>query len=121
MDKILVSKLIGKRNAIILEDQIYNLRDILDCFSTSIISKVKIRENEIFLSKNRLSKINDIILPMIDELEKVEGYTNSKKYLDKYLRDLSFNTLNLVGAIGSKEESNFILYTNVLRDLALKY
>lgn len=121
MDKILVSKLIGKKNQVILEDQIYNLRDILDCFRASIITKVKIRENEIFISKTRLVKINEFIEPIISELDNVEGYTNSKKYLDKYLKDLSRTILELVGAIGSKDESKFILHTNVLMDLVLKY
>ncbi|MGL4656336.1 MAG: hypothetical protein ACRCWM_10700 [Sarcina sp.] len=121
MDKILVSKLIGKNNAIILEDQIYNLRDILDCFRMSIITGEKIKVNEMFISKNRLSEINSIIEPMINVLEGLVGYTNSKKYLDKYLRDLSTNILGLIKAIGTKEEKDFIYYTNLAMDLVIKY
>lgn len=121
MDKILVSKLIGKNNAIILEDQIYNLRDILDCFRGSIITGEKIRESEIFISKNRLSDMNNIISPMIECLDKLIGYTNSKQYLEKYLKDLIDNILGLVKAIGSKDEKDFIFFTNTLIDLILRY
>ena len=121
MDRILVSKLIGKNNAIILEDQIYNLRDILDCFRSSIITKTKIKESEIFISKNRLSEMNNIIEPMIVVLDELIGYTNSKQYLDKYLKDLSTSILGMVKAIGSKEEKEFVYYTNILMDLVLRY
>ncbi|WP_297519334.1 hypothetical protein [uncultured Clostridium sp.] len=121
MDKILVSKLIGKNNAIILEDQIYNLRDILDSFRGSIITQVKLKQSEIFIAKNRLSEINTIVEPMIIVLLELVGYTNSKKYLDKYLRELSMSILELIKAIGSKEEKDFIYYTNILMDLVLKY
>lgn len=121
MDKILVSKLIGKNNAIILEDQIYNLRDILDCFRMSIITGKKIEENEMFICKKRLSKITSIIEPIISVLNELVGYTNSKKYLDKYLRSLITNILNLIKFVGSKEEKDFIYYTNLLIDLVLKY
>lgn len=121
MDRILVSKLIGKNSSIILEDQIYNLRDILDCFRASIITGEKIRENKMFIAKKRLSDISDIIVPLIESLENLKGYTNSKKYLDKYLKDLSFNILQLIKSIGSKDNKEFVLYTNIVMDLVLKY
>ncbi|MGL4449684.1 MAG: hypothetical protein ACRCTZ_00660 [Sarcina sp.] len=121
MDKILVSKLIGKNNAIILEDQIYNLRDILDCFRMNIITGEKIKGTEMLMSKNRLSEINNIIEPMIKVLDELVGYTNSKKYLDKYLKDLNTNILELIKAIESKEEKDFIYYTNLCMDFVIKY
>ncbi|MGL4739910.1 MAG: hypothetical protein ACRC41_03790 [Sarcina sp.] len=121
MEKILISKLIGKNDAVILEDQIYNLRDILDSFRASIITKTHLAQNEIFLAKTRLSKIVEIIEPMKITLDNLEGYTNSKVFLKRYLESLTSNALELIRAIGSKQEQEFVFYTNTLIDIVLKY
>ncbi|MGL5634538.1 MAG: hypothetical protein ACRDDL_05705 [Sarcina sp.] len=121
MDKILITKLIGKNDAVILEDQIYNLRDILDSFRASIITKTHLTENEVFLAKTRLSKVVEIIEPMKVTLDNLNGYTNSKVFLGKYLDSLTNNALELIRVIGVKKEQEFIFYTNTLIDIVLKY
>ncbi|MGL5415911.1 MAG: hypothetical protein ACRDAU_09655 [Clostridium sp.] len=121
MDRNLILKLIGESNRVILEDQVFNIINILDFFRDSIIKGREIEKDLLESSVKKLLDIDGFIKDISDDLEKVIGYTNSKSYLSKYIEDIRLNIKELVKAIHSENKKDFILYTNTLIDLALKY
>lgn len=121
MDKILVTKMLGKHDSVILEDQIYILRDILDCFRACIITKTILKKNDIIIAKERFDKIDEILEQILIHLNNIDGYTNSKKYLEKYLENIIFHVRELKLYIEKSSEKEFIYNTNTLIDLVLKY
>lgn len=123
MDRALVSKLLGKNDSIILEDQVFNLRDILDSIRASIITDVIINDSDLEKISIRLKGISEIILPIKSKLEdeSIVGYTNSKKYLAKYLNDIILNIENLNNVMNPLKKREFVFYTNILMDAVLTY
>lgn len=123
MDRALVSKLLGKNDSIILEDQVFNLRDILDSVRASIITDVIINDSDLEKISKRLKGISKIILPIKSKLEdeSIIGYTNSKKYLAKYLNDIILNIENLNNVMNPLKKREFVFYTNILMDVVLTY
>lgn len=123
MDRALVSKLLGKNDSIILEDQVFNLRDILDSIRASIITDAIINDSDLEKISIRLNGISKIILPIKSTLEddSIIGYTNSKKYLAKYLNDIILNIENLNNVMNPLKKREFVFYTNILMDAVLTY
>lgn len=123
MDKTLVLKLLGKNDSVILEDQVFNLRDILDSIRLSIITDVTINHDDLDKISKRLDAIANTILPMKDKLEghSIIGYTNSKLYLAKYINSLISNIEHLKNSINPFNNREFVFYTNTLMDLVLTY
>lgn len=123
MDKTLVLKLLGKNDSVILEDQVFNLRDILDSIRLSIITDVTINYDDLDKISKRLDTIANTILPMKDKLEgdSIIGYTNSKLYLAKYINSLISNIDHLKNSISPFNNREFVFYTNTLMDLVLIY
>ena len=124
MDKLLITKIIGKKDAVDLDDSVYNLRDICDELRNIVILNLAIDEE--FKSRNRrsLKAIDDIVKPIAEKLKNddyIQGYTNSKKYLLKYVEDMS---IYIDGVLASMEPLNikdFTYNTNMLMDLVLVY
>lgn len=124
MDRGLVLKLLGKKHAVDLEDQVYNLRDITDGLREKIILGLQLEEDYSLSTINRLKTISKILLPIKDALEDeniIPGYTNSKLYLKKFINDIILNIDGIIEALNPFDNKNFIYHTNVLMDKILAY
>ena len=124
MDKLLITKIIGKKDAVDLDDSVYNLRDVCDELRNIIILNLPIDEEFKARNRRRLNAIDGIVKPIAEKLKNddyIQGYTNSKKYLLKYVEDMS---IYIDGVLASMEPLNikeFTYNTNMLMDLVLVY
>lgn len=124
MDKILIKKLLTKKDAVDLDDSIYNLRDIGDELRNFIMIASDVDDNFIIRNIRRLKAIGDIIKPISDKLKDdnyIEGYINSKKYLVKYLDGLCINIEGILSSIEPCDIKILTYHTNMLMDLVLMY
>lgn len=124
MDKILIKKLLTKKDAVDLDDSIYNLRDIGDELRGFVMITSSVDDNFIMRNKRRLKAIYDIIKPISDNMKNddyIKGYTNSKKYLIKYVDDLCINIEGILLNIDPCDIKYLTHYTNMLMDLVLIY
>ncbi|MBS6500199.1 MAG: hypothetical protein KH415_00955 [Clostridium sp.] len=124
MDRKLIEKILGKKNYVNLNDEIYILREITNNMRQNIQNNLSFTDELISEINVKASKSQVIIDEIINGLENdsfIVGYTNSKNYLLKYLKD--FNN-NLEGIIKNTKPINFdelIKYTNSLIDLILLF
>ncbi|WP_300386840.1 hypothetical protein [Clostridium sp.] len=122
MDRKLIEKIIGKKNYVNLNDEIYILRETTSVMRESIQNNLVFTKELIEKASIKASKSKGIVKEIIKGLENdsfVAGYTNSKKYLLEYLKDINNN---LDGIIKSTDPFNYdelIIYTNSLIDLIL--
>lgn len=123
MDRILIEKIIGKKHYVELNDEIFNLRNISYKIRESILLKTELKEEFIKTSSNKINNSKDIIINIIDVLEsdKIKGYTNSKIYLVKYLRDICRNLEGILNSINKVNYDELLMYTNSLIDLILLF
>jgi hypothetical protein len=124
LDRKLIEKILGKKNYVNLNDEIYILREITNNMRQNIQNNLSFTDELISEINVKASKSQVIIDEIINGLENdsfIVGYTNSKNYLLKYLKD--FNN-NLEGIIKNTKPINFdelIKYTNSLIDLILLF
>ena len=124
MDKLLITKIMGKKDAVDLDDSVYNLRDVCDELRNIIILNLPIDDEFKARNRRRLKAIYDIVKPMTDKLKDdsyIQGYTNSKKYLLKYIEDMIAYIEGILSAMEPLDFKNFTYYTNMLMDLVLVY
>ena len=123
MDRVLIEKIIGKKHYVELNDEVFNLRNISYKIRESILVKIELKEEFIKTSSNKINNSKDIIINIIDVLEsdKIKGYTNSKIYLSKYLRDICRNLEGVLNNINSITYNELLVYTNSLIDLILLF
>ena len=124
MDKNLIIKILGKKDAVDLDDSVYNLRDVCDELRNVIILNLSIDEEFEIRNRRRLKAINGIIMPISGKLKDdkcIQGYTNSKKYLLKYTEDMSTYIEGILSSMEPLNISDFTYYTNMLMDLVLVY
>ena len=124
MDRKLIEKIIGKKNYVDLNDEIYILRSLTSQMRENIIFKVKFSEDLIININNKIINSKDIIENIISGLENDKftlGYTNSKIYLLKYLKDISFNLNGILSLSNELNYESLIRYTNSLIDLLLLF
>lgn len=124
LDKLLITKIMGKKDAVDLDDSVYNLRDVCDELRNIIILNLPIDDEFKVRNKRRLKAIYDIVKPMTDKLKDdsyIQGYTNSKKYLLKYIEDMTAYIEGILSAMEPLDFKNFTYYTNMLMDLVLVY
>lgn len=124
MDRKLIEKIIGKKNYVDLNDEIYVLRSLTSQMRENIIFKVKFSEDLIININNKIINSKDIIENIISGLENDKftlGYTNSKIYLLKYLKDISFNLNGILSLSNELNYESLIRYTNSLIDLLLLF
>lgn len=123
MDRVLIEKIIGKKHYVELNDEIFNLRNISYKIRESILLKTELKEEFIKTSSNKINNSKDIIINIIDVLEsdKIKGYTNSKIYLVKYLRDICRNLEGILNSINEVNYDELLMYTNSLIDLILLF
>lgn len=124
MDRKLIEKILGKKNYVNLNDEIYILREITSNMRQNIQNNLSFTDELISEINVKASKSQVIIDEIILDLEDdsfIVGYTNSKNYFLKYLKD--FNN-NLEGIINSTTPLNYdelIKYTNSIIDLILLF
>lgn len=123
MDRVLIEKIIGKKHYVELNDEIFNLRNISYKIRESILLKIELKEEFIKKSSNKINNSNEIIINIIDFLESdnIKGYTNSKIYLVKYLRDICRNLEGILNSINKVNYDELLIYTNSLIDLILLF
>lgn len=124
MDKKLISSILGKKDSVDLDDSIYNLRDITEEFRDIILLSLNIEEEFIVKNKRRLTAIYNILNPMLDKLTDdsyIQGYTNSKKHLAKYISAICTHITEAIPSMESNDIKNFIYHSNMLIDLVLVY
>lgn len=124
MDRTLVLRLLGKKDAVDLEDQIYNLRDISGLLREHTILDIPVSEENIVNIIRRLNAITKILVPIKEKLEDeniIQGYTNSKKYLAKFVKDILVNTEEVIKNLEVFEHKALIYHNNLLMDLLLVY
>lgn len=124
LDKNLILKLLGQKDAVDLDDSIYNLRDISEGLRDIIILSLDMDESLILRNKSRLNSIYNIVNPLIDKLQDdkyIQGYTNSKKHLEKYIKDICINIKEIILSMDTLDMKTFTYHTNMLIDLILIY
>lgn len=124
MDKNLIIKILGKKDAVDLDDSVYKLRDICDELRSVIILNIPIDDDFKLRNRRRLKAIDGIVRPISEKLKSdayIQGYTNSKKYLLKYVENMSEYIDGVLAAMDALDIKNFTYYTNMLMDLVLVY
>lgn len=124
MDRVLISKILGKKDSVDLDDQIYNLRDITEPLREIIVFNLPIDEELKTSTIRRLKAINNILIPIKEKLEdenSIQGFTNSKKFLAEFINDLSVNIEGLLGSFEPFDNKKFIYHSNFIMDLVLVY
>lgn len=123
MDRVLIEKIIGKKYYVELNDEIFNLRNISYEIRESILFKEELKEGFIKSSSIKINNSKNIIIDIIDVLESdnIKGYTNSKIYLAKYLKDIYRNLEGILNTINKVNYDELLLYTNSLIDLILLF
>ena len=124
MDRVLISKILGKKDSVDLDDQIYNLRDITEPLREIIVFNLPIDEELKTSTIRRLKAINNILIPIKEKLEDeniIPGFTNSKKFLAEFINDLSVNIEGLLGSFEPFDNKKFIYHSNFIMDLVLVY
>lgn len=123
MDRILIAKILGKNNALILEDQIFCLREILELLRSSFIEERILSARDIDSTYKRFLEIKEIInkLKIYLDYDNVIGYTNSKVYLKKYISDIILNIEKVLDKMKNQSLRDYITDVNILIDLVLIY
>ncbi|SCJ99753.1 Uncharacterised protein [uncultured Clostridium sp.] len=124
MDKLLITKIIGKKDAVDLDDSVYNLRDICEELRNIVILNLPIDDEFKARNRRRLKAIDYIVKPIAEKLkndEYIQGYTNSKKYLLKYVDDMSTYIDGVLASMEPLNIKDFTYNTNMLMDLVLVY
>ena len=124
MDRKLIEKIIGKKNYVNLNDEIYILREITNIMRQNIQNNLVCTDEFINEVNIKASKSKVIVSEIIDGLENdsfVVGYTNSKNYLLKYLKDVNNNLVGIIESSNPFKYDELIIYTNGLIDLILLF
>ena len=124
MDRKLIEKIMGKKNYVDLNDEIYSLREVTSKMREKIVFKENFSENLLNYISNKASKSKTIVDNIIEGLENdkfTPGYTNSKIYLLKYLKSYQYNLDGILKNISPLNYDELIIYTNSLIDLILLF
>ena len=122
MDRNLIEKIIGKNNYVNLNDEIYTLREITNTMRQNIQNSLVFTDEIINEVNIKTSKSKSTVKEIIRGLESdsfVVGYTNSKSYLLKYLKDINNNLEGIIKSTNPFNYDKLIVYTNSLIDLIL--
>lgn len=124
MDRHLIEKILGKKNYVNLNDEIYMLREITSTMRQNIQNNLSFTDEFITEINTKASKSKIILDEIVKGLENdsfIIGYTNSKNYLLKYLRDFNINLEGIIKSTKLFNNDELIKYTNSLIDLILLY
>lgn len=124
MDRKLIEKILGKKNYVNLNDEIYILREITSNMRQNIQNNLSFTDELISEINVKASKsqviIDEIILGLEDD-SFIVGYTNSKNYLLKYLNDFNNNLEGIINSIKPLSYDELVKYTNSIIDLILLF
>ncbi|MDI9215585.1 MULTISPECIES: hypothetical protein [Clostridium] len=124
MDRKLIEKIIGKKNYVDLNDEIYMLREITSIMRQNIQNNLSFADEFISEINTKASRAKVIIDDIVKSLENdsfIVGYTNSKNYLLKYLKDFNINLEGIIKNTNAFNYDELIKYTNSLIDLILLF
>lgn len=124
MDRKLIEKIIGKKYYVDLNDEIYILRNMTSMMREKIVFKENFTEDFLNEIKKKVLKSKAVVDNIIEGLENdkfAQGYTNSKIYLLKYLKDYQYNLNGIFKTINPLSYDELIIYTNSLIDLILLF
>ncbi|MDU3406185.1 MULTISPECIES: hypothetical protein [Clostridium] len=124
MDRKLIEKILGKKNYVNLNDEIYILREITNNMRQNIQNNLSFTDELISEINVKASKSQVIIDEIILDLEDdsfIVGYTNSKNYLLKYLNDFNNNLEGIINSIKPLSYDELVKYTNSIIDLILLF
>lgn len=124
MDRKLIEKIIGKKYYVDLNDEIFNLREMTSNMREKIVFKENFTEDFLNEIKKKVLKSKAVVDNIIEGLENdkfVQGYTNSKIYLLKYLKDYQYNLNGIIKTTTPLSYDELIIYTNSLIDLILLF
>ncbi|GAA0824426.1 hypothetical protein [Clostridium tertium] len=124
MDRKLIEKILGKKNYVNLNDEIYILRKITSNMRQNIQNNLSFTDELISEINVKASKSQVIIDEIILDLEDdsfIVGYTNSKNYLLKYLNDFNNNLKGIINSIKPLSYDELVKYTNSIIDLILLF
>lgn len=124
MDRKLIEKIVGKKNYVDLNDEVFNLREITSKMREKIVFKENFTEEFLDDINKKIINSKSIIDNIIDGLENdkfASGYTNSKIYLLKYLKDYQYNLNGILKTSNPLNYNEIIIYTNSLIDLILLF
>lgn len=124
MDRHLIEKILGKKNYVNLNDELYMLREITSTMRQNIQNNLSFTDEFITEINTKASKSKIILDEIVKGLENdsfIIGYTNSKNYLLKYLRDFNINLEGIIKSTKLFNNDELIKYTNSLIDLILLY
>lgn len=124
MDRKLIEKIIGKKNYVDLNDEVFNLREMTSKMREKIVFKEIFTEDFLNNIINKTLKSKSIVDNIIDGLENdkfATGYTNSKIYLLKYLKDFQSNLNGILKTENNLNHEELIVYANSLIDLILLF
>lgn len=124
MDKLLLVKILGKKNAFALDEGIYNLMDITEKLRQSIVLGSDIDEKTSLDYIKDLEASYNILKPVkdyIDDPNNIVGLTNSKVYLAKFLKGLCENIIGVMDSLKVSNMKTMIYHANILMDLILTY
>ncbi|MGG7059793.1 hypothetical protein ACQPUY_09380 [Clostridium nigeriense] len=124
MDRKLIEKIIGKKNYADLNDEVFNLREVTSKMREIIVFKEKFTEEFLNDINKKVINSKSVIDNIIDGLENdkfISGYTNSKIYLLKYLKDYQYNLNEILKTSNPLNYNKLIIYTNSLIDLILLF
>ena len=122
MDKKLIEKIIGKKNYVNLDDEIYILSEIMSVIRENIQNNLVFTDEIINEVNRKASKSQVIIKEIIEGLEEdsfIVGYTNSKIYLLKYLKNINKNLEGIIKSTNPYDYNSLIIYANSLIDLTM--
>jgi hypothetical protein len=124
LDRKLIEKILGKKNYVNLNDEIYILREITSNMRQNIQNNLSFTDELISEINVKASKSQVIIDEIILDLEDdsfIVGYTNSKNYLLKYLNDFNNNLEGIINSIKPLSYDELVKYTNSIIDLILLF
>ena len=126
MDRGLLLKILGKEDAIKLEDTIYNLREITDEIRANLSLNITFFDDEKLVTRLQyeLKDLNEILNYIRANMELPEnniGYTNSRNYIKDYIDKMLVNIDGLVQNIIPFIDKKVIYYNNMIADLVLIY
>ena len=121
MNKDLLIRILGKENAIKFDDEVYNLRLIVEDLQPFTILKKSLPEDESHDFIEKLIIISITINIISKQLDSVENYTNSKNYLKKYIDGIYLHSNEICNALKSKSIEDLTYHRNCLADLVLSY
>jgi hypothetical protein len=122
LDRKLIEKIIGKNNYVSLNDEIYILREITNIMRRNIQNNLVFRDEFINEVNTKTLRSKSIVKEIIEVLENdsfVIGYTNSKSYLLKYLKNINNNLEGIIKSTNPFNYDELIIYANSLIDLIL--